>query len=157
MYRHAIYKIIQTHNSHRYNTTPPLQTMVKTLTNSPPTPPHPNHTHTCNTPPVITGLVKPKPNLLLYSPSSPPTPPRAKLILHQPLSSHTSHSSLARQLHYTIPEPRVPHTCPTFTTNTPPPSPAPALPSPWHYFFIIHTCNTNNSTRITVIITTAST
>ena len=32
----------------------------------------------------------------------------------------------------TIPEPRVPPTCPALTTTTPPPSPTPALPSPLH-------------------------
>ena len=35
-------QIIQTHNSHRHNTTPSLQTLVQALTHSPPTPPQPN-------------------------------------------------------------------------------------------------------------------
>ena len=59
-------QIIRTHNSHRHNTTAPLQTLVQA--HSPPTPPQPRHTS--NTPLVPTGLVRPKPNsltpLLLY-------------------------------------------------------------------------------------------
>ena len=73
-------QIIQTHTSHRHNTTPPPPTQVQTPTHSPPTrptPPQPKYRHMSNTPPVPTGLVKPKPNSLIHSP---PTPPRAKRI-----------------------------------------------------------------------------
>ena len=51
--------------------TPPLPVQA-------PYPPQPKHRHMSNTPPVHTGVVKPKPNSLIHSPPSPPTLPRAK-------------------------------------------------------------------------------
>ena len=85
---------IQTHTSHRHNTTPPLPTLVQSPTHSPPTPPtppQPKHRHMSNTHPVPTGLVKPKPKSLIHSTPFTPTPPRAKHI----------HLSEARHLYYT--------------------------------------------------------
>ena len=123
---------IQTHNSHRHNTNPPLQTLVQPPT--PPTPPQPKHRHTSNTPPALTGLVNPKPNPCIYSLPSPPKPPRAKHI-H---ISHTSTTPLIPRttlIHnmsaalYTISESREPPTCPALTTTTPHPSHTLVLPS----------------------------
>ena len=72
------------------------------------------------------------------------------LYLH--LSLTTPISSTSPVLDKTS-EPRVPPIhAPTVTTS--PPDPTPALPSPSH---MIHTCNTNNSTCITVTATTAFT
>ena len=123
----------------------------KRPTHSPHTPPTlPQSKHTSNTPPVHTWLVKPKPNPLIHSP---PTPPRAKHI-------HISH---------TPPTPLIPHTTLIHSTSA-------ALDistqhnhtssisrtsisvtlAPSHSFSI-DTCNTNNSTRIAVTATTAST
>ena len=50
--------------------TPPhrFRPWSKPPTHSPPTPPQPKHRHMSNTPPVPTGLVKPKPNYLIHSP-----------------------------------------------------------------------------------------
>ena len=76
----------QTHTSHRHNTPHLSRPWSKPPNHSPPTPPtpptppQPKHRHMSNTPPVSTGLVKPKPNSLIHSPPSPPTPPRAKHI-----------------------------------------------------------------------------
>ena len=100
---------------------------------TPPTPPQPKHRHTSNTPPVPTGLVKPKPNSLIHSPPSPPTPPRAKHIhmTHTPPTPLTTLISSTSPVLDITPEPRVPliH---ALTTTTPPPDPTPALPSPSH-------------------------
>ena len=62
----------------------PSRPLSEPPTHSPPTPltpPQPKYRHTSNTPPVPTGLVKPKPNPFIHSPPSPPTPPRDKHIL----------------------------------------------------------------------------
>ena len=111
-------------------------------------PPQPKHRHMSNTPPVPTGLVKPKPNSLIHSPPSPPIPPRAKPTPPTPL---TSTSPVLDKTS----EPRVPliH---ALTTTTPHPAHIPALPSPSHSHST-YTCNTNNSTCITVTATTART
>ena len=154
--------IIQTHISHRHNATSPLQTLVQAPTHSPPTPPtlpQPKHRHTSNTPHVLTGLVKPKSNPLIHSLTHPSLHPRRS----EPntYTSHTLHQllfprntlipSMSALLH-TLPEPRVPPTCPALTTTTSIPhisisvTLAPSLSL---------TCNTNGITRI--IETTAST
>ena len=93
---------------------------------TPPTPPQPKHRHMSNTPPVPTGLVKPKPNSLIHSPPSPPTPPRAKHI-HMSNNPPTPLTSMSHVLDKT-PEPRVP----IIHALTPHPDPSPALPSPSH-------------------------
>ena len=127
----------------------------KPPTHSPPTPPQSNHRHTSNTPPVPIGLVKPKPNSLIHSPPSPPTPPPAKHIhmSHTPPTPLTTLISSTSPVLDKTPEPRVPliH---ALTTTTPPLDPTPALLSHSHS---IHTCNTNNSTCITVTATTTLT
>ena len=73
-----------------------------------------------NTPPVPRGLVKPKPNSLIHSPPSPPTPLRAKHIhmSHTPPTPLTSTSPVLDK----TPEPRVPliH---ALTATTPHPDP----------------------------------
>ena len=71
-------QIIYIHNSHRHNTTPPLHTIVQApypLPTYTTTPPQLKHRHTSNTSLVPTGLVNPKPNLLIHSSPSPLTPP----------------------------------------------------------------------------------
>ena len=126
--------------------TPPhhSQPWSKPPTHSPHTPPQPKHRHMYNTPPVPTGLVKPKPNSLIHSPTSPPTPPRVKHIhmSHTPPAPLRSTSPVLDKTH----EPRVPliH---ALTATTHHPDPTLALPSPSHPHST-HTCNTN-STRIT--------
>ena len=91
---------------------------------------------TSNTPPVHTGLLKPKPNPLIHSPPSPPTPPRSTHIHISP-TPPTSHIPRTTLIHNTsaaldtMPEPRVPPTCPALTT--PHPSPTPAFPSTSHH------------------------
>ena len=89
-----------------------------------------------DTPPVPTGLVKPKPNPLIHSPPSPPTPPLAKHIhiSHTPPTPHIPSTTFIHNTPValdTIPEPRVPPTCPALTTTHP--SPTPALPSTSHH------------------------
>ena len=150
---------IQTHTSHRHNSTPPLPTLVQA---SYPLPTYTTHTtatktqtHVQHSPCPHTRLVKPKPNSLIHSPPSPPTPSRAKHI-HMP---HTPPTPLTTLISSTSPvldkthQPRVPliH---ALTATTPPPDPTPALPSLSHCHST-HTCNTNNSTCITVTATTA--
>ena len=74
-------QITQTHISHRRKTTLPLQTLSKPPIHSPhrqSTPPQPKHRYTSNMSPVLTALVKYKPNLLIHSSPSPRTPSRAK-------------------------------------------------------------------------------
>ena len=98
------------HNYSRFTTprdiTPPHSSRLcsKPPTHSPPTPPippQPKHRHTFNTPPVPTGLVNPNP-ILSSTHLSPPTPPEPNTYtfhtLHQLLSSHAPHLSLARLL-----------------------------------------------------------
>ena len=88
---------------------------------TPPIQPQPKHRHTSNTP----LFVKPKPNPLFHSPSSPTTPLRAKriYILHTPptplIPRTTLTSSMSAALD-TMPEPCVPPTysCPVLTTTT---------------------------------------
>ena len=70
----------------------------KPPTHSPPTPPQPNHRHMSNTPPVPTGLVKPKPNSLIHSPPLHPHPP-SQTHTHVTHSTNTSHSTQARYLY----------------------------------------------------------
>ena len=75
---------IQTHTSHRHNTTPPLPTLVQA--------PYPTHTTATKTQthvqhsPVPRGLVKPKPNSLIHSP-----PSTSQTHTHVTHSTNTSH------------------------------------------------------------------
>ena len=109
----------------------PSRPWSKPPTHSPPTtptPPQPKQSHTSNTPPVLTGLVNPNP--LIHSPSPPLHPRRPE---PKTYTSHTLHQLLIHSTSAaldTIPEPRVPPTCPALTTTTPHPSPTRALPSP---------------------------
>ena len=103
----------------------------KPPTHSPPTPPMPpqqKHRHMSNNPPVPTELVKPKPNSLINSPASPPTPSRANHIHTPPTPLTTLISNTSHVLGKT-PEPRVPliH---ALNATTSPLDPTPALPSP---------------------------
>ena len=123
---------------------------------TPPTPPQPKHRHMANTPPIPRGLVKPKPNSLIHSPPSPPTPPQAKHIhmSHTPPTPLTSTSPVLDK----TPEPRVPliHAL-TATTPSPRPHTSTTVTLPPSHSHTTHTCNTNNSTCITVAATTART
>ena len=117
---------------------------------TPPTPPQPKHRHMSSTPPVPTGLVKHNPNPLIHSPPSPPTLTRAKHIhiTHTPPTAHTPRTILIHNTSAalgTIPEPRVPPTCPALTT--PHPSPTPALPSTSHH----HTLSADTHTTQTTV------
>ena len=120
--------------------TPPhlSRSWSKPPTHSPPTPLQPIHRHTSNTSPVLTGLVKPKPNPLIHSPPSPCTPPRAKHIhiSHTPPTPLTPRTTLIHNTAAaldTIPEPLVSPTCPALTTTTHHLSPTPALSSTSHH------------------------
>ena len=97
-------QIIQTHNSHRHNIIPP-DPGLSPYPHPTYTTPQQKHRHTYNTPPVLTGLVKPKPNPLIHSPPLLPRRPEPNTytlyILHQLLSSHAPHSAITRQLRYT--------------------------------------------------------
>ena len=147
-------EIIQTHNSQRQAPLHSSRPCSKPPTYSPHTLPKPKRRHTSNTPLVHTGLVKPKPNPLLHSP---PTPPRAKHI-------HISHTPPTPLIPRTtlIPSTSADNTWTTCTTHMPcthhnhtSSIPTAALPSPSHSLSI-HTCNTNNSKRITVAVTIAA-
>ena len=70
----------------------------KPPTHSPHTPPQPNHRHMSNTPPVPTGLVKPKPNSLIYSPTLHPHRPEPNTYTCHTLHQHLSQ---ARHMYYT--------------------------------------------------------
>ena len=128
-------QIIRTHNSHRHNTTPPLQTLVQAPTHSPhtpPTPPQPKHTSTIpcshrigkaqtqSSHPLTTLSTHAAPSQTHTHTPSTPFIPRTTLI-------HSTSAALD-----TIPEPRVSPTCPALTTTTPHPSSTYALPSPSH-------------------------
>ena len=119
---------IQTHTSHRHNTTPPLPTPVQA--------PYPLSTYTTHTTATKTQTHvqhSPCPQRIgkaqTHSPPSPPTPPRAKHIhmSHTPPTPLTSTSPVLDK----TPEPRVPliH---ALTATTPHPYPTPSLPSPSH-------------------------
>ena len=154
----------QIHNSHRHNTTPPSRPWSTLSIHSPPTPPtppQPKHRYTSNTPPVPTGLVKLKPNLVIHSPPSPPTQPRTKRI-HISNTRPTPHIRRTTPIHNTsavldtIPEPRV--------TPYAPHSPHLIYP-PQQHCRQPHTITLSqqthmqhkHSTRITVRATTSST
>ena len=146
-------QIIQTHTSHRHNTTPPLPTLVQT--------PYPLPTYTTATKtqthvqhsPYSHRIGKAQTQFSHPLTPSPPTPPRAKHIhmSHTPPTPLTSTSPVLDK----TPEPCVPliH---ALTATTPHPDPTPALPSPSHSDST-HTCNTNTSICITVTATTART
>ena len=125
-------QIIQTHNSHWHNTTPLLQTLVQ--------PPYPLHTYATHT--TATKIQ----THVQHSPCSHRIANSQTQFSH-PLSTHAAPSQTDAHLTYstnsshpthhtphntsaaldTIPEPRVPPTCPALTT------PHPALPSTSHH------------------------
>ena len=124
--------------------TPPS---VAQAAHSPPPPQRNQNPRISHFPPVPPGLVKPKPY-----PLTPSSSPRAKHI-------HMSHTSPYLSPHSSqstspaldkIPEPHVPPRY-ALAATTPPPDLTPALPSPLHSHST-HTCNTNNSTCITVVV-----
>ena len=90
------------------------------------------HTDTCPTPSVPTGLVKPKPNSLIHSPPLHPHRPEPKHIhiSHTPptplTTTHLKHVTCTRQKHLN----HVYRLIHALTANTPPPDPHTALPSP---------------------------
>ena len=123
-------QIFRTNNSHGHIITTPLRTLVKT--------PNPLPTYTTATLtnvqqcPCSHMIGNPNP---IHSLPSPPTPLRAKHIhiSHTPLTPLIPRTRLSHNTSValdTIPEPRIPTTCPAFTTTTPPPSPTPVFPSP---------------------------
>ena len=116
----------------RHNTTPPLQTLDQalyplptyiTLTTATKTQTHVQHSPCSHR----IGKVQTQSSHPLTP--SPPTPPRAKHISHTPPTPHIPRTTLIHNRSAalgTIPEPRVPPTCPALTT--PHTSPIPALP-----------------------------
>ena len=126
-------QIIQTHTSHRHNTTPPLPTLVQA---SYPLPTYTTHTTATKTQthvqhsPCPHSIGKAQTQFSHPLTPSPPTPPRAK---HKHMS-HTPPTPLTSTSHVldkTTPEPRVPliH---ALTATTPHTDPTPVLPSPSH-------------------------
>ena len=98
-------QIIQTHNTHRHNTTPHSPTLSQAAhpfsPNTTHTPPQPKHRHISHFPHVPPELVKPKPNPVTHSRPTPPTPPEPNTYTCHTLHLHLSApSSLAR--HTTI-------------------------------------------------------
>ena len=130
--------------------TPPHSSKPPSHSSSrPPTPPQPKHRQTFNTPPVLTGLVKPKLNPLI---PSPPHTARAKHIhiSHTPTATHpTYHTHLLRvscARHNNSPSV---HTH-TLTTTTHPRPPTPAFPSHWHPHTLSPSSHTTQTTVYTV-------
>ena len=127
-------QIIQTHTSHRHNTTPPLPTLVQAPY---PLPTYITHTTATKTQahvqyfPCPHRICKTQTNSLIHSPPSPPTPHRAQHIhmSHTPPTPLTSTSPVIDK----TTEPRVPLTH-ALTVTTP------ALPSPSHpHTLTVHT------------------
>ena len=109
-----------------------------------PTPSHTTHATTTKTQthvqhfPCSHRIGKAQTQLFNPLTPSPPTPPRAKHIhiSHTPPTPLIPRTTLIHDTSAaidTIPEPRIPPTCPALTTITPHPSPTPALPSTSHY------------------------
>ena len=130
---------IQIHNSHRHNTTPPLQTLVQA---SYPVPRNITHTTTTKAQthikdfPCSHRIGKAQIQSSHPLTSSPPTPPPAKHIhiSHTPPTPHIPRTTLIHNTSAaldTIPEPRVPPTCSALTTPHPPLTSA--LPSTSHH------------------------
>ena len=125
---------IRTHNSHRHNTTQPLQTLVlfPYLLST-----YNTHTTATQTQTHVHRIGKAKTQSSHPRTLSPPTPPRAKHIhiTHTPPTLPIPRTTLIPSTSPAldpIAEPRVPHTCPALTTTTSPPSHTPAFPSPSH-------------------------
>ena len=133
-------QIIQTHNSHRHNTTPLFQTLFQTLYTLPTYTSHTTATQTqthVQHSPCSHRIDKAQTNPFIHSPPSPLTPTRAKHIHISytpatPLIPRTTLIPCTSSALDTIPEPRVPLACPALTTTTPPPSPTTTFPSPAH-------------------------
>ena len=137
-------QIIQTHNSHRHNTTPPLQTLVQAPY---PLPTYTIHTTATNTQihvqhfPCSHRIGKAQTQSSHPLTPSPPTPRRAKHIhiSHTPPTPLIPRTTLIHNTSAaldTIPEPRVQPIYPALTTTTPHPSLTPALPSTLHHHTI---------------------
>ena len=146
-------QIIQTHTSHRHNTTPPLPTLVQA--------PYPLPTHT----------TAPKTQTHVQHSPCPHRIGKAQTQFSHPLTPLSTHTARAKHIHmsHTPPTPlkstspvldKTPEPCVplihALTTTTHHPDPTSALLSPSHPHST-HTCNTNNSTCITVTATTART
>ena len=129
--RHEQYTYTWTFHLHRESRltthtdiTPPLQTQVQSPYHSPPTPPQPKTDTRPSHFPCSHRICKAQTQSYhpLTPPPSPPTPPRHIHILHIPPTPLTPRRTLN-----TIPEPRVPPSCPALTTTTP------AFPSTSHH------------------------
>ena len=115
-------QIIQTHTTQKRNTTTPTPPALPT---------QPKHRHISHTPPVPSGLVNPKPNLLTYSHHTCHSPePNTYHTLHLQFSPHPPYSSIARLIHYTQHLNHVYH----LYTHTPH-SLQPHFPRPHHQHF----------------------
>ena len=122
-------QIIRTHNTHRHNTTPPLQTLVQATY---PLPSYITHTTTIQTQTHDQhspcshkiGKAQTQTHSSHSLTHSSHTQPRAKHIhiSHTPPPPLIPNTSAVLD---TILEPHVPPTCKVFTTATPPPSPKP--------------------------------
>ena len=98
----------------------PFRPWSKPPTHSPPTPPTPprlKHRHTSNTPPVPTGLVKPKPNPPIHSSPLHPHRPEPKHMAHTSRAPLTTLISSTSHVLENTPEPRV---TPTHRRHTSP-------------------------------------
>ena len=157
--------ITQTHYSHRHNTTPPIHTLVQAPYKLPT---YATHTTTTKTQthvqhfPCSHRIGKSQTKYSHPLTPSPPTLTRAihLHISHTPPTPHIQRTTLLHNMSAvidTIPEPRVPPTCHSPTTPHPPPHASISVNHTQSHSLSRHTCNTDNSTRITVTATTAFT
>ena len=114
-------QIIQTHISHRYNTTPPLQSLVQAPYPFPTNTTYTTTTQTqahVHTTPGLTGFLKPKPNPLIHL-----APFHPLRLASNTYTSPTHFFPCTTLIHSmsaaldTISEPCVPPTCPVLTTT----------------------------------------
>ena len=137
-------QIIQTHTSHRHNTTPPLPTHVQA--------PYPLPTYTTATKTQTHVQHSPCPQRIgkAQTQFSHPLTPLSTHTAPSQTHTHVTHSTNTSHKHITCTRQ---NTCTThtLTATTPHPDPTPALPS--HS----HSTHTNNSTCITATATTART
>ena len=130
---------IQTYNSHRHNTTPPLQTPVQATY---PLPTYATHTTATKTQTHVLhfscsdriGKAQTQSSHPLTSLSTHAVPSQTHTHLTTPQTPQFPRTTLIHNTSAaldTMPEPRVPPTCPALTTSHP--SPTPALPSTSHH------------------------
>ena len=150
---------IQTHTSHRHNTTPPLPTPVQA--------PYPLSTYTTHTTATKTQTHvqhSPCPQRIgkAQTQFSHPFTPLSTHTAPSQTHTHVTHSTNTSHKHVTCTRQNAWTTCTTHTRThcnhtSPRPHTSTAVTLPPSHSHSTHTCNTNNSTCITVTATTART